>query len=126
MTTNNFSDDIKQMIKKESDGCLIFDISLRGGSIETDIVRYAEYYGYDARWTEEEKAILAKEYAGVCPCPDHFIEGIYDESTDAEEWLNFKLEDIGILDYAFVRFSENETWGLFPLSVIDEYWGNEQ
>ena len=123
--TNNFESDIRYLIKKESTGSIIFDISLRGGSIETDIVRFAEQYGYDARWTDEEKAILAREYASSWPCPDHYIEGIYDESVDVEEWLNFKLEDIGILEYAFVRLSDNEVWGLFPLTAIDEYYGSD-
>ena len=121
--TNNFESDIRYLISKEPEGCLIFDISLRGGSIETDIVRFAEQYGYDARWTAEEKATLAREDETHCPCPDYYITSIYDKSMYAEEWLNFRLEDIGITDYAFVRFSENEIWGLFPLTVIDEYYG---
>ena len=116
-----FRNDVETDIANNPDGILIYDISIRGGTIETDIISFAEQYGFDPEWTEEEKEIIENETS-----PDHYIEYVYETSQKAEDYLNAMLEEHGINGWIFGRFSEGEIWGLFPIGIeIMQEWSDE-
>jgi hypothetical protein len=117
-----FKDSVEKSIEKEPDGILLFDISLRYGSIESDIVNVARQYGFSPELTEEERTILNENSND----PDNHIEFIYELSQEAEDYLNDMLQQIGIDKYYFGRITEGEIWGLFPFEEEEETDDNEE
>lgn len=116
-----FRNDVETDMRCNPDGILIYDISIRGGTIETDIISFAEQYGFDPEWTEEEKEIIENNTS-----PDHYIEYVYETSQDAEDYLNEMLEEHNIKGWIYERFSEGEIWGLFPIGIeIMQEWSDE-
>lgn len=121
LKNEDFENNVRTDIANNPDGILIYDISVRGGTIETDIISFAEQYGYDPKWTEEEKEIIENETS-----PDHYIEYVYETSQDAEDYLNAMLEEHNINGWIFERFSEGEIWGLWPVGIeIIQDWDDE-
>jgi hypothetical protein len=110
-----FRNDVETDIANNPYGIMIFDISVRYGEIETDIIGIAEKYGFDPEWTEEEQEIIDTEES-----PDNYIESINETSQKAEDYLNSLLQWVGIKDWGFTRYSEAEVWGLYPLDTDDE------
>ena len=117
-----FKDSIEKDIGKNPNGILIFDISLRYGSIESDIINLARQYGFSPELTEVEKTILNENSND----PDLYIDGVYDLSQSAEDYLNDMLQQIGIEKYYFGRIPEGEIWGLFPFDEDEEIDEDEE
>lgn len=113
---DQFKKDTEETIKKEPNGSLIFDIQCRYGSIETDIISIAEKYGFDPKWSEEDKKIIenSESHRLDIELQNDGLEWLYEISQNAENYLNDLLEKVGIKGYFFSRISESEIWGLFP------------
>lgn len=110
-----FRTEVKRDMISNPDGLLIFDIQCRYRTIESDIIAFAQHYGFDPEWTDDEQLIIDES-----DTPDDEIEFIHETSQDAEDYLNSLLQWVGIKDWHFMRISESEIWGLFPESVGDD------
>lgn len=115
-----FKKDTEETIKENPDGALIYDISLRYGSIETDIISYAEYYGFDPEWTEEQRKIIEESNNADNALYESGLEWLNEVSDGAESYLNDLLQKADIDGWSFARISESEIWGLWPDSIFNE------